>query len=258
MNSLDIDSVQENKTRYRAFTEALMDNDNAVRPPGLDASGLGRFAVYRNNVHRALHEALSAAYPVVHKLVGDDFFHALAREYFTKEQTRSSSLSLYGADFANHVERFPPAQSLAYLADIARLERGYLEAMHSADAKALDVADLTSYSDSLTQLRFKAHPAARLIISEHPIFSIWQSNSTDETAEQTVEIVHKAESVLITRPALQTQVLCLSPQAGTVVRALLSGELVAKAFAKIPDDEQIDSAHVFSAVISTGAFERLI
>ena len=42
---------------------------------------LKRFNVYRGNVSGALGEALAVRYPVVQRLVGAEFFQAMAREY---------------------------------------------------------------------------------------------------------------------------------------------------------------------------------
>lgn len=60
-----------------AFAGALLDADQAC-PDGLfsnnGADPASRFAVYRNNVHSSLINALAAAYPVTLQLVGDEFF----------------------------------------------------------------------------------------------------------------------------------------------------------------------------------------
>ena len=87
-------STERSRSRYSAFATALMSADNTARPPGMDACSSRRFAIYRNNTHRALSDALSAAYPAVCQLVGNEFFHAVARDYFTSESNRAPSLSL--------------------------------------------------------------------------------------------------------------------------------------------------------------------
>ena len=66
--------------RQREFGAAILD---ARRPPprglvGPDgAPSARRFAVYRNNVVVGLIETLKDAYPVVHRLVGAEFFRAM-------------------------------------------------------------------------------------------------------------------------------------------------------------------------------------
>ena len=68
-----------------------------------------RFAVYRNNVAVALIGALEARYPVVRRLVGDDFFRGMAGAYVAAEKPRSPALIHYGDGFPDFVARFPPA-----------------------------------------------------------------------------------------------------------------------------------------------------
>ena len=251
-------STKRSMSRYAAFTTALMSINNTAHPPGLDAYSSRRFAIYRNNTHRALSEALSAAYPVVCQLVGNEFFHAVAREYFTNESKRAPCLSLYGEGFAEHLAKFPSIQALPYLVDVARLERGWLEAMHARDAIPLNASALQAYAQYLADMRFRPHPATRLIASTHPIVSIWRANTTGASATGTVEIVNKPEMALITRPLLEVQVLPLESSAGLFTESLLSGHSVAEAFEKAQYDDEKNVTDMFSTLLSTGVFEALI
>ena len=56
-----------------------------------------RFAVYRNNVIVGLTQTLKDAYPAVHRIVGSEFFQALARAYVVGDLPRSPMLFDYGA-----------------------------------------------------------------------------------------------------------------------------------------------------------------
>ena len=88
--------------------------------------------VYRNNVYAGLADTLGEAYPAVRRLVGEDFFRALASIYLDRHLPDSASLTLFGARFPDFIETFPPARSVPYLGDVARLERAWLEAFHAA------------------------------------------------------------------------------------------------------------------------------
>ena len=66
------------------FAAAL--RDPAIPPPagvvGPDGGPAPRrFAVYRNNVLVALGNALAGAFPAVGRIVGEEFFRAMARNY---------------------------------------------------------------------------------------------------------------------------------------------------------------------------------
>ena len=65
-----------------------------------------RFAVHRNTVAASLIEALQARFPVVQRLVGEDFFRAMARAFVALEPPSSPLLFLYGESFAAFIARF--------------------------------------------------------------------------------------------------------------------------------------------------------
>src|SRR5450830_2078243 len=105
------------------FAAALLAPDQAC-PDGLfssnGADSASRFAVYRNNVHGSLINALASAYPVTLQLVGDEFFRAMAGCYVQANPPSSPVISAYGATFSSFIQGFEPAASVPYLADVAR------------------------------------------------------------------------------------------------------------------------------------------
>jgi hypothetical protein len=68
--------------RQRAFAAALLDpalpTPVGIVGPGGEPSSRW-FAIYRNNVVVGLTQTLKDAYPAVHRIVGADFFQAMAR-----------------------------------------------------------------------------------------------------------------------------------------------------------------------------------
>ena len=96
-------------------------------------SGARRFAIHRNNVVVGLIRALQARFPVVEKIVGGEFFTAMARVFIAKSPPRTPILTTYGDEFADFIAAFEPARELGYLADVARLEAARTRAYHAAD-----------------------------------------------------------------------------------------------------------------------------
>jgi len=94
------------------FAEALRDPSKPL-PMGLvsqNSHGLEqRFAVYRNNVAIGLIEALEARFPVVRRLVGEEFFTAMARVFVQAHPPRSPLLMIYGDSFPQFIAGFGPA-----------------------------------------------------------------------------------------------------------------------------------------------------
>src|SRR6266436_557889 len=102
-----------------SFAQALLDADRPI-PYGITAHNAvvsaRRFAVYRNNVVAGLVKALKSRFVVVDKIVGEEFFAAMARVFVKEQPPRSPVLAIYGDEFATFIAAFDPARELAYLA----------------------------------------------------------------------------------------------------------------------------------------------
>ena len=130
--------------------------------------------IYRNNYSGSLHEALVGAYPVVEQIVGADFFRLLAKNYIEHHPSRSGNLHEYGALLPEFLITFPPAQSLAYLADVARLDWACHRAYYAADIAPFDVARLQVIPvERYAELIWLCHPACAVLNSAYPLLTIW-------------------------------------------------------------------------------------
>ena len=174
-----------------------------------------RLAVYRNNVSANAMRALSAAYPIVRKLVGAEFFEGLARAYCDAYPSTSGDINEFGAQLAQFLAAFPPAQALPYLPDVARLEWLAHRAHYAADHPALDSAQLRHIdTKDFRRLRLKLHPAVGLLESRFPIYRIWEVHQDNYRGEVEVDLGSGAQSAIIYRPRFRA-----------VVAVLASGEL---------------------------------
>ena len=212
-----------------------------------------RFAVYRNNVAVALIGALEARYPVVRRLVGDDFFRAMAGAYVAAEKPRAPTLIHYGDGFPDFVAGFPPAGAVAYLADVARLENAWIEAYHAAEAAALSLDALAAIApDGFEALRFRPHPAARLLSFAHPAASIWAASQGD--GEPRPPENWAGEEALVTRPDADVFVRVLPPGGFAFATALFSGASLGAATALAAADGFDPGAHLVG-LVEAGALQ---
>src|SRR5262245_21141379 len=128
-------------TTQANFAGALLDRAKPL-PTGLrswtGAEPVKRYGVYRNNVATGLARALAARFPETEKVVGEEFFTAMARDYVLGHPPSSPVLLQYGRGFADFVSGFAPAASVPYLADIVRLEDAQVNAYHAADIAPVD------------------------------------------------------------------------------------------------------------------------
>jgi hypothetical protein len=137
---LDSSAANGQPSFAAAFASALLDPTRAtpvdvVGPRGKAA--VKRYNVYRNNVTVSLIDALAGIYPAVQRITGVDFFRAMARFHIRATRPTSPLLFECGRDFPDFIESYEYAQDMLWLADIARIERAWLDAYHAADAPAL-------------------------------------------------------------------------------------------------------------------------
>lgn len=188
----------------RRFAAAVLDGDDGgferhIRAAGL--SGERRLQVYRNNSRLGLTGALEAVYPVVRRLVGEGFFRYAAAEYIARHPSRSGDLHEYGGLLPEFLESFEPAAGLAYLPDVARLEWSYHQVFHAARHAPLDPMVLARVPAARQgDLRFRLHPAARLLESFFPILRIWRSNQEDSGDATPVDLAEGGVKLLVFRP----------------------------------------------------------
>ena len=159
--------------------------------------------------------------------------------------------------FPGFLAEFPPADSLPYLPDVARLERARLEALHAAEAATLAPAELRQLGSAVAGAGFSAHPAARIVESDFPIVDIWRANQPDaEPVPRTIASV--AQGALITRPLMHVQVRTLTPAQAQFASHLLAGGAVPAALqAARLQDETFDLMDAFRELLVAGAFSRL-
>lgn len=218
------------------FNRALHSVD--AIPLHLGESGEGafaqRFAVYRNNVRASRTEALRQGFPVLARLLGADYFTALAAVFIQQHPPRSAALHEYGAELADYIAGFQPLSALGYLADIARLEWARLCAFHAADASVLSLAemDLTTLTERLSQ-PLHWHPSVTLLRSEHPLYRLWASQQRTATAPTAQD--WSAENVLAWRQGLQLRTEPLDALSCQLLQLATQGNRLPAALAEHPE-----------------------
>ncbi|MEK9280842.1 putative DNA-binding domain-containing protein [Bradyrhizobium sp. ISRA442] len=221
--------MQQLAERQRDFAASVLDPalpmpEGLLGPDGEpDAK---RFAVYRNNVVVSLIEALQHAFPAVHRVVGDDFFRAMARAYVMVQPPRSPIMLDYGAGFPDFIRNFKPAAGLPYLEDVARIERAWTEAYHAPEASPIDPSAFSEVApDELPAMRLELHPSLRLVRSQFPALTIWQMNVGDGIPAP-VDLASGGEDALIIRPAADAEVRLIPKGSLEFIQALRDGRPV--------------------------------
>ena len=132
--------------------------NNQARGAYLQQQGFNRadlIQIYSNNYITSLTNVLKASYSCIVRLVGNDFFKFVAREYIAKHPVKTGNIQEYGAEFTNFINNFEPCNSLPFLTDIAKLEYAY-------------------------EVCYRSQCARFLIESKYPIIKIWQLNKNSD------------------------------------------------------------------------------
>jgi hypothetical protein len=243
-----------------ALARGLLDPDCptpavVVGPNGKRA--VKRYNVYRNNVTVSLIDALATIFPATQRITGVEFFRAMARFHVRETPPRSPLLFEYGRDFPDFIARYEYAQGMPYLADMARIERAWLDAYHAADAPPLAASALAAIApDLLPDVVFVPHPATRIVRSPLPVVTIFAANRLDGPVERIEASV--PEDALITRPDQKVTVRRLPPGGLEFLAQLLSGrplsDAASAAFEAAPG---FDLAANIAGMIEAGVFAAL-
>ena len=239
------------------FAQALL---NPQRPTPARVAGPGskaadkRYGVYRNNVTVSLINALAAVYPAIQRITGPEFFRMMARQHIRATPPTSVLLFEYGRDFPAFIEGYEHSQSLPWLADVARIERAWLDAYHAADAEPLSPAAFAAVPpDRLSDMVLLPHPATRILRSRYPALTIFAANRVDRPV--TPIEADQPEDTLVTRPGLGVFARRLPAGGAILLSRLVAGEpLAAAAAAALDDDSTFDLAANIAGMIEASVF----
>jgi hypothetical protein len=214
------------------FASAIGTFDQSVPHP--------RFAIYRNNVASALTNSLRVRYPVVEQLVGREFFRAMCRDFIVDNKPNSAMLVGYGAHFPEFVSGFEPAESVPYLADVARLESAWWVSYHASDIAALNKDAFSALApEAWGETRVRFLPCVKILRFDYSAASIWCAHHDDDLAMPTH--VDDPEFALIVRDGTQVLVHTLTQDMHLFLDALAQGRTLLDAYEVASDNnEQFD------------------
>jgi len=162
----------------------LLGQDSRIGAAVVDAPPLpadARLAIYRNAYRVRLSDALDDTYPVLHKLLGDETFAALAEMFIAAYPSVHRSIRWFGRELADFLIAQPPFSEQPILSEAARFEWTLAEVFDAADAGALERAALSSIDpNDWAELVFCFHPSLRRLRFAWNTVSVWQAASGDE------------------------------------------------------------------------------
>lgn len=244
-----------------AFAAHIVGNDRAdlvTCVAGDTISAAARLRVYRHHVFGSLAAALTATFPTVQALVGEEFFRGLARAYVATTLPTQPVLAEYGEGFADFVAGYAPASGLPYLADIARLDGALNAAFNSPAAPRLGVADLAAIPiEELPGKSISLAPGAAIVRSAYPIDRIWAA-AQPGASNETVDVASGGALLLVLRRPDDAGFVALGQGEAVFLDALQSGRTLEEAAAMALSAEAVfDLSSTFARLMALQAFAAL-
>jgi len=203
-----------------------------------EASPGGRPGIYHHNRRAHFCKALALGYPVIERIVGSEFFAQLALDYLRSHPSRSGDLHDAGRQFPAFLAAgfATDGSQFEYLADLARLEWAWQNALIAADMAPQGVQRLTDFAPQRwPRLRFTLQPALTLIASRWPIHTLFVEHR--RPAPATVRLDIGGECVGVLRSVRGVEAHRLSAAEHALWVALADGRPLEAAVAGVPSDE---------------------
>jgi hypothetical protein len=185
------------------FAATLLGDATETSAPWIQTAGIApalRLGIYRNNLQEGFAKTLALEFPVVQRLVGEDYFRQLALRFLARHPSRSGDLHHIGAPFAPFLRVEFAGTTYQYFADVAALEWAWQECLVAEDDAALDANALQAVPPhAYPRLRFALRKAARQLASPFPITRIWELNQPGATANEIIDLASGPEFVLVHR-----------------------------------------------------------
>jgi hypothetical protein len=251
-------SLRELQLRFAA---ALFEGSDAIVSPQLAdvaPSAGARLGVYRNNLREGFIKTLALEFPVVERLVGEEFFRHTALDFLLQYPSQRGDLTYVGAPFAAWLRTRFGNSDFAWLPDIAELEWALQEVAIAPECRAVPTAALNDVPPHRYQdLIFEANPATRLVESRFPVVRIWQSNQPGAAVES-VDLDSGGDHVLVRQRADDMEFVHLLPCHFTFARMLARRTPLGLATdALLALDPDFDLTGALRALMLAGAFARI-
>jgi len=194
---------------------------------GDEAMAAARLATYQSTCNGTLVNALRLSYPAVRRVLGAEYFDAVAAQFVRREPPTSACLNDYGARFAQFAAGQPATGSLFYLEDLARLDWAVNTALHAPAVPGLLPERLMAMEpDMLARVCFRAHPGVSVLSVRYAVERIWKAVlENDERDMRQISLASGEGWLLVERDAqLAVQVRRLPETVGRLSARLLAGD----------------------------------
>jgi hypothetical protein len=185
---------------------------------------------YQANGQALAERALTAAYPVVAQMLGQESFASLARYFWQQHPPQRGDMAQWGSELADFLEATPQLKEEPFLGDVARVEW----ALHGAASAADPQPDLASFAllgqPGDVTLRFG--PGVFLLAGRYPVVSLINAHLLDNPSlVQAADKLQNGdrENALVWRQGFKPCLRQSSAAEHALLQALQSGQMLEQA-----------------------------
>jgi len=242
---------------YQIISKSILGADHSKLGDLIGDDYVHRIEAHRGNYKMSTQSAIISAYPIVARLVGDEYISRLAQKFVEEFPPKAATLTQYGDEFSEFLRKFPPVQKdLPWLSAVAELDRAWFMAYAAKDESALQAKDLQGKAAlALPILAPGLTASVNLLRFTVPAYSIWRTNKQDEEVKS-INLKAGAEWAVVWRKNNQVNHQSIS-QAEYVFLTDIEGDLsFANAYAEaVKYDQKFDLQKQFSHWLAVGLFK---
>jgi len=250
--------MRDDDPYFQAIATAVLGGPDEGVIPIVGAKFAHRVEAHRGNFHMSARSAIVSAYPVVERLVGEEYMQGLAAAYVKVHPPIVASLTSYGNEFPAFLRGFAPVQNeLPWLPAVADLDRVWFDVYEAPDDPVLTSAELIGTSPAmLPMLAPGLVAAAQLMRFKICAYSVWRTNKADAKVAE-IAITSDAEWALLWRNDNQMHHTKLAQAEYVFLNNVQAGQSFAQAYAEsCRFDPKFDLQQQFSRWLSAGIFKR--
>lgn len=242
------------------FVNGVLSNNHNIMESELNTESIsaeGLMGIYRNNTIGAISGALELTYPVIHKLVGEEFFAFTATKFLEKYKPKSGNLDDYGSEFGEFLKDFPPATNLLYLPDVAKLEWLFHLSSLADTAKTIDQSDFAKIpQEKYFDLYLQTHPSLYFMSSKYPVHLIWEMNQDGADQSDGLDLSDEGGvELMLIKKNMKVNIIAITKAESAFLKSLHENESFYEAYeAATREDEEFDLAFYVVKHIVNGVF----
>ncbi len=216
-----------------------------------------RLKIYRNNIVGSITDNLAATFPLLEKLVGEEFLKLMVRSFILNHPPQSGCLNLYGKGFPEFIDNnFEALKSMPYISDMARLELLMNDAYYALEYETISIEDLSSIpAENLADINLKLGNSAGLLASKYPLTEIRELCINPENDPP--DMNNNPQFLLIIRAGLEVHIVSLTQDEFKMLQLIKQGKTLGQALETVLEQSpDFDITNFIGKHINIGTFAK--